>query len=695
TKGSAADNSFLTLFNYTFPEGDRRTALTQPNAIVISRDLARKLFGTEPALNKTLHVSSSLNGAHDCRITGVFEPNSRPSHTDPDFILSFYGGAIEDRMKRDGANMAFDNMYTTYALLRPGVDPKRLEAKFPAFIEKYAGNDLRQSGFWRKDFLLAVPDIHLHANMMEMTPSGNIVYCYILGSIAVFVLLLACINFMNLSTARSHKRSSEVGVRKVLGAVRISLIGQFLGESLLMAFIAFLLALGFVALLLPTFEHIAGQSLGLAPGSWMQMIAAFTALSMLTGLLAGSYPAFYLSSFQPVAILKGRFTNPLAAISLRKGLVVFQFVISVTLIIVTFIISAQLGFLRKADLGFAKDRQIVIPLQSKQARMIYSAFKTGLGGDRRILSVGAGSYYPGIVNASDDNFHKEGQSVSAGQRLRINHVDEDFLRTMDMKMVAGRMFSFDHLASDTLGHVIINEEAVKKIGFASPQDALGRKLLSVYKGQHNSDEIIGVVKDFHYESLHSAITPFVFYLNNSSYYHYAIVHAGGGDMDGILTKLETTWRKLDPGEPFSYSFLDEDFQKNYAADNRLSGIINGFTVIAILISCLGLFGLTAFSTEQRRKEISIRKVLGARVIGLVLLLSKGFLELVFLAILIAAPLAWLVANRWLQEFTTRVPVGWPVFALTAVIVSAIAFTTISFQAVRTAMSNPVKNLRSE
>jgi len=702
-KGSAADNCFLTLFNYDLKEGDIHTALTQPNTVVISAILAKTLYGDAPALNKTLRITSSLNGVHDCRITGVFEPGDKPSHADPHFILSMTGGAIEQRMKSDGTNMAFDNLYTTYVQLQPGADAKKLESKFPAFIEKYAAKDLRQAGFWRKDFLLPVAAIHLHADMMEMTPGGNPVYLYILGSVAAFILLLACINFMNLSTARSHRRSAEVGVRKVLGARKGALIGQFLGESLLMSLLAFLLALGLVILGKPLFEHVAGQPLSLRTEP--QLIAVFAALAILTGLLAGTYPAFYLSSFRPVAILKGKFSNSLAALSLRKGLVVFQFVISVILIVVTLVIGSQLQFLEKADLGFARDHQLVIPLQSQQARTLYKTLKTQWQTNPGVLSVGAGSYYPGIVNAGDDNFHKRGQTVSAGQRLRINHVDEDFLKTLDIPVVAGRGFDFDQIATDTLRHVIINEEAVKRIGFASPEAAIGDRLISTYKGETHEDEIIGVVRDFHYESLHAPVTPFVFYLNDKNSYHYAILHLAASNppnhpltpnaANTTLSSIETTWHKLNPAEPFTYSFLDADFQSNYDSDRRLAGIINGFTTIAILISCLGLFGLTSFSAEQRSKEISIRKVLGARVSSLVLLLSKSFLQLVGIAFLIATPIANWIMHRWLAGFAARTPIGWPIFAATAAIVMAIAFTTVSAQVIRVALANPVLNLKQE
>jgi putative ABC transport system permease protein len=693
--GAAADNSFFQLFTYHFREGDMATALTKPNSVVISTAIARKIFGRQPAFHKVIHISSSINGVHDCLVTGVYEPNGMPSHIDAGFIISFYGGTIEDRMKKDGTNMAFDNMYTTYLLLKPGADAQKLEARFPAFIDKYAGKDLRQAGFGRKDFLLPVKDIHLHADMMEMTPSVSVSYLYILGSIAVFILLLACINFMNLSTARSSRRSSEVGIRKVLGAGKGALVGQFLGESLLMAAIAFVFALFLVRVLLPVFERISGQSNLLSPASYVPLLAFFFLLSVVTGLLAGSYPAFYLSSFRPVKVLKGRFSSSWAAVSLRKGLVVFQFAISVILIVVTVVISDQMHFLRSADLGFSKDRQIVIPLQSQTAKDLYASFRDELSGNRDVVSVGASAYYPGITNASDDNFHREGQSVSAGQRVRINHIDEHFLQTLGIKAVAGRLFSYDHIATDTIRHVIINEEAVRRIGFVSPQDALGKKMLSSYKGVDHADEIVGVVKDFHYEDLHSPILPYMFYLNDKSHYNYAIVHVATGNMDIILRSLEKTWHQLNPGEPFIYSFMEEDFQRNYASDQRLSSIVHYFTVIAIVISCLGLFGLSLFSAEQRTKEISVRKVLGARVPALVLLLSKDFLQLVVFAVIVASPIAWWAMNKWLQGFTDRIHIGLSVFAFTAFVVTAIAFATISFQVFRAAITNPAKNLKNE
>jgi putative ABC transport system permease protein len=695
TKACAADASFFELFDYHFIEGNAPTALSRPNSVIISEEMARKIFGDQPALHKVIRIAINLNGAHDFVVDGVFRPDARPSHINGNFFISFFGGGLEERMKKDGANMVFDNLYTTYLLLKPGADTKKLEAKFPPFVEKYAGPALREAGFYRKQFLLPVSGIHLHADMTEMTPSGSVAYLYILGSVAAFVLLVACINFMNLSTARSSKRAAEVGIRKVLGATKNSLVRQFLGESLLMSFIAFISSMIMAELLIPAFESLSGKSLSLFSSSHIIMPLLFFLLSIITGILAGIYPAFYLSSFRPVKVLKGSFSNLLAATSLRKALVVLQFVISVVLIISAIIISGQMRFLRSTDMGFTQDRQLVIPLASQLAKSIYPVLRNDLTKNRQVLSVGAAAYYPGISNPSSDNFHREGAGVDAGPLIRLNHVDENYLQTLDIKPVAGRLFSPAFISSDRNRNIILNEVSVQHIGFASPQDAIGKRICNIYKGITDTFKVVGVVKDFHFEDLHQPVQPYGFFLDSNTSYHYAIVHTGPGDIDQLLKSMDSSWHKLDPGEPFDYSFMDEDFQRNYLSDKRLSSLVNYFTVIAILISCMGLFGLAAFSAEQRSKEISIRKVLGAGVGAMVALLAKGFLKLVLIAVVIAAPVAWLGMNKWLQGFTLRIPVGWAVFVLTAAIVLAIAFATISFQAIRAAVANPVKNLKNE
>jgi putative ABC transport system permease protein len=480
----------------------------------------------------------------------------------------------------------------------------------------------------------------------------------------------------------------------VLGAERNSLLRQFLGESVLMACIAFFIALLFTFLLLPLFEQVSGKDLALSLKQHALLLLGFVLLALVTGLLAGSYPAFYLSSFKPISVLKGKFSNSLAAVSLRKGMVVFQFVIAVALIAASFVIAQQMRFLRSQDLGFTKDQQIVIPLRTSTAKELAPNFKSEVASHAAIRSVGASMSYPGIFHPQDWSMYKEGQNMTDSRKIYINMVDDKFLQTLEMQPVAGRLFS-PEFPADTLSRFVINEEAAKQFGFSSPQDAVGKWLAFDWEGEQMQFTIVGVVKDFHFKDLHETIEPFAFRLYNNAGFNYLLAHVNSGGLDQSLTYLETTWKKLNPNEPFEYSFLDLDFQKNYEAESRQAGLIQSFTVIAIIISCLGLFGLATFSAEQRTKEIGIRKVMGASVANIVALLSKDFLKLVAIAIVIACPLAWYLMYKWLQNFAYRTPVSLTVFIITALIAVFIALFTISFQAIRAALTNPVRNLRTE
>src|SRR2546421_6715227 len=613
SKGFMADASFFKLFTYQFIEGDAASALKEPNTIVLSEEIATKCFGNQPALNKIVHINSNTNGEFDFKVTGVYRPSDKPSQIDGRFFISIQGGNIEQFMKQQ-TDMVSNNMFNTFFLLKPGADAKKLAAKFPAFVDKYMRTGLKAAGFYKKQFLIPVKDIHLYSGMsndISSAGTASVTYLYILASIALFTLLIACINFMNLSTARSSKRSAEVGIRKVLGAEKGSLVKQFLGESLLMSMIAFAIALGITKLLLPVFSSFSGRNLSLHFSEEWFIILGFFALSVMAGLFAGSYPAFYLSSFQPVKVLKGRFTNSLSAVALRKGLVVFQFIISVVLIIASVVISNQMRYLRSSDLGFAKDQQIVIPLRSTAAKNIYASLKNEIRNNRQVQGLGATLYYPGIVNPSDMGLYKEGKTVNDEKDVHTNWVDESLLQTLDIKPIAGRLFSKD-FPSDTSSRIILNEIAVKEIGFRSPQEAIGGRINFDWRGQTYTWTIIGVVKDFHFQDLHVPIAPYAFLLNNQPNYNYLIVHTKAADISSLLKSIQASWHKLNPNEPFEYSFLDEDFQKNYLAENRLGSIVGYFTIVAILICCLGLFGLATFSAEQRTKEIGVRKVLGAR-----------------------------------------------------------------------------------
>jgi putative ABC transport system permease protein len=694
SRGFVADSTFFRLFEYDFIEGDPVNCLDNPNTIVLSEEIAKKMFGNMSAINKVIRVSSNSNGDTSLMVTGVFRPIDKPSQIDARFFLSVKGGRVE-QMINSQTDMVGNNMFNSFFLLKPGVDVKNLEAKFPAFVDKYIGKALAAAGFKKKQFLIPVKDMHLRAGMSyDITPVGSVTYLYILASIALFTLLIACINFMNLSTARSSKRSAEVGVRKVLGAEKGSLVRQFLGESLLMALFAFGVAIVLTVLLLPVFSAVSGKNISISFGQNGWLLIDFFILAIITGLLAGSYPAFYLSSFKPVKVLKGKISNSLAAISLRKALVIFQFVISVVLIVASVIINNQMKYMRNKDLGFDRDQQLIIPMRSNNAKNIYASLKNEMKNSALVQQVGATEYYPGILNPSDMGLHMEGRSANDAKIVHTNVIDENLLQTLDIRPIAGRLFSADFPA-DTNNCLIVNLEATKQIGFSSPEKAVGSKVYFDWRGESYAYTIVGVIRDFHFQDLHVPIAPYGFFLNSRPYYNYLVVHAKTKDISSLLGFAASAWHKLNPNEPFEYSFLDEDFRKNFEAEDRLLSIVGYFTIIAILISCLGLFGLATFSAEQRTKEIGVRKVLGAGFTDIITLLSRDFLKLVLVAIVIACPIAWWAMHKWLQDFAYRTNIGWQVFVITAMIAFCIALLTISFQAIRAAVANPVKSLRTE
>jgi putative ABC transport system permease protein len=693
SKGFLADSNFFSVVPFTFKEGQPDMALTQPNTIVINEVIAQKLFGNEPATGKIIQIRSSTHGDHDYTITGVFKTPLTPSHIDAQFFLSFKGGNM-DEFANDNPSLANNNMFYTYILLKKGVRAQQLDQKFDAFVKRNLSEELKSTGKQRKYTATPIADIHLSSLKGNVTAGGNWTTLFILGSIAVLTLLIACINFMNLSTASSAKRAAEVGVRKVLGAQKQSLLRQFLGESLIMAIVALFIASLLSYILLPAFREVSGTKLPLSIQAHGPLIIMFILLALLTGILAGIYPALYLSSFKPISVLKGKFSNSLAAVSIRKGLVVFQFVISIGLIVASVVIASQMKFMRSKDLGFAKEQQVVVPLRTGTAKANINAYKNELKNHPSIQNAGAAMAYPGISHPQDWLMYKQGNMMSQSKTVYINMVDDDFLKTLDVKLVAGRLFS-DQFPTDTFSRFVVNEETIKQFGFASAEDAIGKWLAFDWNGEQAQFTIVGVVKNFHFKDFHEAIQPIAFRMYNDAGFNYLVAHTKDGNVKQSLAALENTWKKLIPNEPFEYSFLDQDFQRNYEAEERKASLIQYFTILAILISCLGLFGLAAYSAEQRTKEIGIRKVLGASVSNVVGLLSKDFLKLVTIAVVIASPIAWYVMNQWLQNFVYRTSISWMVFLFTAIVALGIAFLTISFQAIKTALSNPVKSLRTE
>ncbi len=695
-KGYIADADFFNIFSYEFIEGNSSTSLQNPQSIVLSDHLAKKFFGHQSAINQTITVASNLTGGDVIyTVTGVFKTNVNPSHIDAHFFLAFKGGVMEDYVRKQGANFVNNNMFLTYLVLKPKADIKKLQSKFPAFIQKYAGADLKTAGFDKKQYLVALKDIHLNSGIdVIVEPNGNKTSLYILFTIAIFILIIACVNAMNLATASSSKQSAEVGVRKVLGAKRTSLIYQFLGESIIFSIIAYVLAVVVTILIVPVFADVSGKGLSFSLVSNEGLLLIFLCIALITGFLSGIYPAFYLSAFQPIKVLKGKVNNSLSGFTLRKGLVVFQFVVSVALIVATVVIDKQMHFMRHKELGFIKEQQVVLPLRSETSKAAYLNLKTELVKNKDVQAVAASVYYPGIFNPEDNNFYRQGQNPAQSKRTRTNRIDYNFLQTLGIRAVAGRLFS-PSFTADTGKSIIINQKAVQDIGFESAEQSIGQKLLYQYNGETYDYTIIGVVKDFHFEDLQQEITPFAFTLNDGTDYNYLIVHGSEKNIKSTLSAIENCWKAAVPNEPLEYSFLDADFQKNYLAQERLSYIVSSFTILAIIICCLGLFALATFSTEQRIKEIGIRKVLGASVFSVVALLSNDFLKLVIMAMMVASPLAWIMMNKWLNHFAYRIDINWSVFAITFTATITIAIASVSFQAIKAAMANPVKSLKTD
>lgn len=689
TNGYYVDSTFFQIFTYPFTYGHAINALKEPNSIVISDAVAQKLFGSVNPVGKFINIGLPF-GNFNYAVTGVFDNSSIKSHIPANFFLSMRNGDLGTWVDEQ-TDWATNNIFYTYVKLKEGTDPKSFEAKLQPFIDRRGGTDMKALGISKKLFIQPLQDIYLHSDLdNEIASNGNITYLYILGSIALFVLLIACINFMNLSTARSGKRAKEVGIRKVIGAEKRSLVFQFLGESLMLSILALLVAVLIAYALLPFFNSLTQKNLQLfdEPLLWFWI----SGLTIFSGIISGFYPAFYLSSFKPISVLKGELLNNFSAVAIRKGLVVFQFIISICLIFGAIVIIKQLNYLENKQLGFNKNQQIILPLRGQNERNHFAGLRDELLKNPDIKYVTSGSTYPGIPNVEDMLFYAESKSIHDVIDIHLATVGNDYFKTLGFTILSGRGFSKEYTADSN--SIVLNEAALKELGYPL-KSAVGRKIYFDFKGMHTVMEIVGVVKDFNFESLYNSIKPFGFTTSMGNKYSYVIANASIKDYASLLKNIQTSWNKINPDAPFLYSFLDNDFQKNYEKDQRISLIVSYFTFIAILIACLGLFGLSAFSAEQRTREIGIRKVLGASVTNVASLLSKDFIKLVVIALLIASPLAWLAMKKWLESFAYRTPISWWTFVLAGLLAICIALITVSFQAIKAAIANPVKSLRSE
>lgn len=677
------DSTAFKVFGWKLLKGDPNTALSAPFSIVLNETAAKKYFGSENPMGKTLLLGDE--GLPNT-ITGVMQDLPENTEVSAPMVISMSSltAKLNPNLDKQWGNYGA----TAYLLLKPGVSMSSLEKKLPEFLKRRNGKEMDQWKMWVTLYLRPVRDQYLYSHSNDEKQS-NLTNVYIFSIVAIFILVIACINFVNLTTARSTERAKEVGIRKVAGADKFQLVRQFIGESLIISFIAFGLALLLTALFLPMFNNLAGKVISPGLFSHWQYIGYLLLAAIAIGLLAGIYPALVLARFRPIVVLKGRFATGTKGIILRKGLVIAQFTISIALIIATLVVYFQTEYMRNQDLGFKKDQMLVIRTEGTKEQ---KTFKESIRNTAGVKSVSLGSSVPGDgwngAYSEIENTNGEMQIAN----LNLMFIDFDYMDQLDIPMLAGRRFSRD-FQTDTTKAMVMNEAAIKMFGYTDPKQALGKK----FKQWGREGQIIGVMKNFNYNGLQEEIKPLTFRMaeNGNGGYDHLIVNIAAGQIPSTIASLEKQWKQMVPNLPFSYTFIDDIFEEHYRSEQRFGKLFLNFAALAILISCLGLLGLTAYSTVQRTKEIGIRKVMGASVSNILHLLSKEFIWLAGISFLISAPLAWFFMHKWLQNFAYRISIGWYVFAIAGTAALLIGLFTISFQAVKAAIANPVKSLRTE
>jgi putative ABC transport system permease protein len=687
-----ADSTLFDVFTLPLISGDPKTALREPNTVVISESAAKRHFGDQNPMGQSLVFDNNRT----FKVSGVMRDMPKNAHFQSNFFITMLNDDYP-------WGQWLSNNHHTYILLKPGTNPETFAKNLDAVVKKYVGpqamqmlnlslDEFRKAGNHIYFWLMPLTKIHLHSRQqIELAPNGDIQYVYIFSAVALFILLIACINFMNLATARSANRAKEVGVRKVMGSERQQLIGQFMTESILTTTLAMLLAVFIVGLTLPAFNSIAAKELDINQLVSPYYLPVLIALPVIVGLLAGSYPALFLSSFQPIKVLKGKINVSFRSAGLRSGLVVFQFMMSVILIVGTIIVYRQITFIQTKNVGFNRDHVLTV----NDVYAIGKQAETFRQEVLRLPGVVTGSvsgYLPTPSSRGDNTFFAEGQvDMNKGVSMQNWPVDYNYIKTMGMQLVQGRDFSKE-FGADSSG-IIINESALKILGLKDP---IGKRIWTFDDPQLKNRKmytIIGIVKNFHFESLRQNIGGLSMILGPNS--GAASFRISSNNLPALIKQIEAKWKQVAPGQPFSYQFMDQSFDGMYRAEQRVGTIALTFAVLAVLIACLGLFGLAAFMAEQRTKEIGVRKVLGASVGSIVTLLSKDFLKLVAISILIASPIAWYAMNQWLNDFAYKIDIEWWMFAMAGLVAVGIALLTVSFQSVKAALTNPVKSLRSE
>lgn len=676
-----ADSNLFRVFTHKFIEGNPQTALVAPNSLVLTQSLAIKYFG-----NNANYVGKTLENASGdvYKVTAVIKDVPKNSH------LIFNALISRSSLPADFANNWGGFGFYTYVLLKPNVNFAAFEKKLAPVYDKYLASIFSQFNIKMRFGVQPVTAIHLHSDMTnEPEDLGSMSYIYIFSAVAFFMLLIACINYMNLTTARSARRAKEIGIRKVTGSTKRQLVTQFLVESTLTALFALLLSIGFIALFLPTFNTLAGKFISFTTLFHPDMLFILLGVIVFVGVIGGSYPAFYLSKFNPIYVLKGSLSKGSSNVTLRRALVVVQFSISMIMLICTWVVYGQMNYLRTKDLGFNKDQVLTVAANSnKDLSSNIRSFKDEVRNNPHVVSVSTAQGVPGggipfnlFSIETKNGYTDKGVDVYFG-------ADEDFFKTLGIKIVKGRNFSG---LPDTLRSVIVNETMAKEYGWGD--NAIGKKIKFAGDTSKFYLEVIGVVKDFNQKSLYNPVTPLMFLYRPTN--NVIQIKLGANNIDAGIASIEKSWNKYFPDLAFAYTFLDQDFNSQYAADQNRGKIFTAFSVLTILITCLGLLGLIAFTTQQRQKEISIRKVMGANVSQLIPLITRNFVALVALSCLIAFPVAWYFMNNWLKIFPYNTGLNIMPFLLSAITVLVITMITVTFHTLRAAIANPVKALKNE
>ncbi len=687
------DQSFFDMFDYRLSAGDLNTALREPYSLVLTKSIAEKYFGAENPIGKimTLFLLDPQGNGAPYKITGVMPDPPRNAHFTFNMLGSFNTFETANPDARTSEWRYFWNGFYTYVLLKEGSTPQTFALKLPDYAERYLGEKMREMKMFYTFSLQPLADIHLQSHLRyEIQATGSLNTVYIFATIGIFILLIACINYVNLATARSLSRAREVGVKKVLGAAKMQLIRQFLMESTTVAAIAFGLALLLMELAQPFFFELTGNRIAALFSN--ELIQLLLGTTLLVGLLSGIYPAFFISTFQPSTVLKGAFKSSASGIFLRKGLVVLQFAIAIVLLVGIVVVQSQMDFIRNKDLGFNKEELLVLEVNGfSEVREGIQPFRDELRANPAIRGVATsrGLIVNGLGNSLIETIDANGKPVSTS--IYQHQIDYDYLNVYEMRLVAGRNFS-SRAASDTVGGVyIVNEATVRALGWGDPQNALGKP----FRADGTTGTVIGVVKDFHFTSLQERIEPVALSPTRPNRFSRIAVRLNTAQLTETIAFIEQAWQKHFPQALLQYSFFDERLDEQYQTEKLFGKVFSIFVIISLLVACLGLFGLAAFAVEQRTKEIGIRKVLGASMAHVISLLSKDFVRLVLLANLIAWPVGYFAMSRWLQNFAYRIDIGWWIFALAGGMALLIALLTVSLQAIRAALANPVEALRYE